>query len=60
MKDEEYFGARTRLRHALGRLRALRDDASIPARVKWHLRYAIKDTEDAITALRGEPTRAAG
>jgi hypothetical protein len=52
MSDEEYFATRTRLRQALGRLKALQNDAYLPASVGQPLRYAIKHVEDALLELQ--------
>jgi hypothetical protein len=60
MKDEEYFATRYALRQILGRLKALRNNPLLAGRVKWNLGDAINSTENALKALRGEPTSAAG
>jgi hypothetical protein len=61
MSDEEYFATRAALRQILGRLKALHNnDAPLPGRVAQHIRYATEHAENALKALRGEPTSAAG
>jgi hypothetical protein len=60
MQDAEHLAAEVWFRQALGRLKALDNDPTLPVRVKQHVRYAVKDIEDALKALRGEPTSAAG
>jgi hypothetical protein len=60
MQDEEYFATRYALRQILGRLKALDNKEVFPGRVRGHVQYAIRDTENALKALRGEPTSAAG
>jgi hypothetical protein len=49
-----------RIEQVRGRLEALVNYTITPGRVDAHLVHALEDVQNALKALRGEPTSAAG